>query len=141
MKQFNMSKKQVDFEKEYYKKQFTASEIIDGLSELYKQRKEKLKTKEKKLFSLAEFNFLLNLISDKNKDFVTISVFKYISDRGCYGLGIENTASMRRVLFFKRYFINKGNATKCAIDAGYKPKSAKQSGYRTLKWIQKKLND
>jgi len=39
MKQFNMSKKQVDFEKEYYKKQFTASEIIDGLSELYKQEK------------------------------------------------------------------------------------------------------
>jgi len=56
-------------------------------------------------------------------------------------LGIENTASMRRVLFFKRYFINKGNATKCAIEAGYNPKSAKQAGYRTLKWIQKKLND
>ena len=55
------------------------------------------------------------------------------------GFTISNTASLRRVLFFKYFLVNKGNATRAAILAGYSPKSAKQQGYRVLRWLQEEI--
>ena len=55
------------------------------------------------------------------------------------GFNLTNTPSLRRVLFFKHFLANNGNATRAAIQAGYSPKSAKQQGYRVLKWLQEEI--
>lgn len=55
------------------------------------------------------------------------------------GRGLQNTPSLRRVLFFQYFIANNGNAARAAIQAGYSPKSAKQQGYRVLKWLQEEI--
>lgn len=59
-----------------------------------------------------------------------------VSENRLEGFKLDNTATLRRILFFKFFLANRGNATKAAILAGYSPKSAKQQGYRILKWIR-----
>jgi hypothetical protein len=86
----------------------------------------------KKCF-LKDFIKILN----NNPDEVIIFALNYIENRYLEGIGFKNSPSMRRLLFFRAFLSNKGNATKAAIEAGYSPKSAKQQGYRTLKWIQR----
>jgi len=122
-------------EEELSKEQFDFGDVIEGLQDLHKRNYFEIEKEPR--FSLRDFNFLANLILRKEKDFITISALGYIVDTRLMGMGISNTASLRRVLFFKNFLLNRGNATKSAIAAGYSPRSAKQQGYRTLKWIQK----
>lgn len=81
-----------------------------------------------------------NKISNKEIDYVLAFALNQFNKNKLMGIGLSNTASLRRVVFFKHFLMNKGNATQSAIKAGYSPKSAKQQGYRTLKWIQNEVS-
>ena len=121
------------------RKRFGVEDIIEGLVDLYQRNYFKVETEPR--FSIQEFAFLAELILKKEKGFIVIRALDYISEN-CLegGLGFPNTASFRRLVFYQNFLGNKGNATKAAIAAGYSPRSARQSGYRALKWIQKQAN-
>jgi len=70
---------------------------------------------------------------------VLIEILDSACGQKLMGRGLQNTASLRRVLFFKHFLANNGNASRSAVQAGYSPKSAKQQGYRVLRWLQEEI--
>lgn len=85
-------------------------------------------------------SFCKKEVTDKEIDYVLTTALRRFEKNRLMGIGLSNTPSLRRVVFFKHFLLNKGNATQSAIMAGYSPKSAKQQGYRTLRWIQNEVN-
>src|SRR3989344_4032207 len=113
---------------------FDSTEIIDGLHELI--HTDKIKRIHPK-FNRDEMAILVKIILQKPKDFILFHIADYMAEH--YQMGVPvfaNGASMRRLQFFKSFIVNNGNATKAAIEVGYSPRSAKQQGHRTLRWIQ-----
>lgn len=114
-----------------------AGELIDFLAELKTKCLETGKHDlEKAVFEQEEIGFICNLILTKKKDLAFMTAVEYIADTRLFGIRSLNTASLRRIKFYKSFMLGKGNATRAAIDAGYSPRSAKQQGHRVLKWIQ-----
>jgi len=113
---------------------FDSKDIIDWMYKLV--HKDKTKTTYPK-FNESEVSLLAGIIFQKPNDIILFHIADYMAEH--YQMGVPvfaNTASMRRLQFFKSYIVNNGNATKAAIEVGYSPKSAKQQGHRTLRWIQ-----
>lgn len=81
----------------------------------------------------------LSSMNKKEREEILVEFLDYFCDSELMGFKLSNTSSLRRVLFFKYFLLNKGNATKSAIQAGYSPKSAKQQGYRVLQWVKKEI--
>lgn len=82
----------------------------------------------------------MNKIKRKEIEGALVEFLDLVCESRFEGFNLTNTAMLRRVLFFKYFLANKGNATRAAILAGYSPKSAKQQGYRTLKWLQRQIS-
>lgn len=78
-------------------------------------------------------------IKKKEVEESLVDFLDHYCDRYLSGFKITNTASLRRVMFFRYFLTNKGNATRAAILAGYSPRSAKQQGHRVLKWVQNEI--
>ena len=132
---FQKQNKGLEDKKSYSKPRFTSLEVLDGLLKLSKCKEYKEQT-DPPLFSPEEFMFLSKLLLEKKKDLIFITMLDHLSYKYFYNMNIANTASLRRIEFFKNFIMNGGNATKSAIASGYSPKCAKQQGYRVLKWIQ-----
>lgn len=131
----NIKKNKVNSIGKIHKKEFTPVDVVQGLVEII--NKGKFEVSKTTRFSIQDFIFIASLIFKKNKNFMIISMLDYLNKNGFMGLGISNTATLRRIIFFQNFIGNKGNARKAAISAGYSPRCAKQQGYRVLKWIQK----
>lgn len=78
-------------------------------------------------------------VSRRELEKVLVAFLDSVCTERLMGRGLQNTASLRRVLFFQYFIANSGNATRAAIQAGYSPKSAKQQGYRVLQWLQEEI--
>lgn len=81
----------------------------------------------------------MNKLNKKLVEKKLVIFLDLVSENRLEGFKIENTATLRRILFFKFFLANRGNATKAAILAGYSQKSAKQQGYRILKWLKNEI--
>lgn len=119
-------------------KLYTLEEVIDGFSDMYNENFYKLEKYPK--FTIEEIKLIYDLVFLKKRDPIFLQILDYITDNHFLGMDINNTASLRRIEFFRNFLTNKGNATRAAIASGYSSKSAKQAGYRVLKWIQKQQN-
>lgn len=80
-------------------------------------------------------------VSRRDLEKALVEFLDYFSDEVLMNRGLKNSPSLRRVLFFRYFLSNNGNASRAAIQAGYSPKSAKQQGYRVLKWLQQEIAD
>jgi len=88
-------------------------------------------------FTLKEALFIRDLIFHKPPDLVYFYLADHIGSQTEIGrAGMFNSRDYRRYEFLKHFIMNRGNATKAAILAGYSPRSAKQQGYRIIKKIQ-----
>ena len=117
------------------KDQLTAEEALTHLTKLLASR-EKRGVKNCKKFSHREMALLEDIFLERNYSNLIFYVTDFISENYQSGMEIINAPTIRRIDFLKNILIER-NATKAAIKSGYSPKSAKQQGYRTLKWIIK----
>lgn len=115
------------------KEQLTTKELLVHLTRLLESR-EKMGIKKYKKFNVREMAMLEDIFLDRNYSNLLFYIADFISDNYQLGMEITNAPTLRRLSFFK-HLLTTGNATKAAIKSGYSPKSAKQQGYRTLKWI------
>lgn len=89
------------------------------------------------IFTKREAFFLTELLFTKDKDLLLFYIADYMADNFSEGVRVfANGASLRRLEFYKQFWMTRGNATKAAINCGYSPKTAKQAGHRLLRWIQ-----
>ena len=116
-------------------KNVSAQNLTETICRELKKIKKSNKFIEKS-FTEEEAIFIGRLIIHKPENLAFLFTLDHISQKYLLGTIFLNTASLRRIEFFKNFMLCKGNATQSAIKAGYSPKTAKQQGYRLLKWIQ-----
>lgn len=118
------------------KRKYTSKEVLKMLNYAYSCKKVK-KNKPLPKFTLNEVLFIRDLIFLKPKDLVYFYIANNIIRRTEIGrMGMFSGTNFKRCLFLANIFINKGNATKAAIAAGYSKRSAKSQGHRLLRFIQ-----
>ena len=112
-------------------------EFLGVLTELLRDHKEPCPK-----FTKREVLFLTELLLYKDNDLILFSIADFLADNYNEGVPVfANGASYRRLEFFRNFFSTRGNATKSAILSGYSPKSAKQQGYRLIRWIRRAQYD
>lgn len=87
-------------------------------------------------FVLDEIIFIIQTIFYKPYKDLPLVLIDFITNHYLSGIKLTNSATFRRIEFLKNFVLYTGNSAKAAIASGYSPKSAKQQGYRTLKWLQ-----
>lgn len=124
---------------------YTADVVADVLSGIGHDKKqlqylEQLRPGyELPTFSQKEMEFIRDLIFLKDgRTIVGSAVDAVMSEE--FNVRPFNGPTIRRLKFFHSFIGTLGNAAKAARYAGYSPKSAKQQGYRTLKFIQDALS-
>lgn len=117
-------------------KVFSREDILILFSEVSKHT-----DNSKKAFTKFETFFLLELFQEESKKSIIYVLVDEIIKDGKEGIFMMSKADKKRLQFAYHYLNTNGNATRAAISVGYSPKTARQAGYRTLRWIQNKFRE
>jgi hypothetical protein len=119
-------------------KSLTVPELLEFFIGFYGRHKDEVPKTRK--FKPAEIAMLEEIIFGEKYTSLPFYVADYVSNCHMDGIEIANAPTIKRLKFL-RYMLGGLNAKEAAIRAGYSKKSAKQQGYRTLKAIQRLVNE